>query len=248
MATDAQVRAFIAKMAPIAVFQAAKHAGKVFPSVCIAQACHESGYGTSQKMVNANAVFGIKVGSSAYHFGNAWKGKAYKTGTTEYYDGKNPTKIVDWFRAYDSIEDATEDYFDMLCTSKRYQYALDWATPRECIEGIQKAPYATGPEYASHIMSIINKYSLYIYDLDGKRQEKKTGNPYEEPVASIKKGMRGNGVRWVQFALNEKGGYKLLVDGIFGDLTLGAVQDFQRTHGLAVDGIVGPQTRMKLNG
>ena len=42
MATDAQVRAFIAKMAPIAVFQAAKHAGKVFPSVCIAQACHES--------------------------------------------------------------------------------------------------------------------------------------------------------------------------------------------------------------
>ena len=52
---------------------------------------------------------------SAYHFGNAWNGKAYKTGTTEYYDGKNPTKITDWFRAYDNIEDATEDYFDMLC-------------------------------------------------------------------------------------------------------------------------------------
>lgn len=250
MASDAQVRSFIAMMAPIAVDQAAKHGGKVFPSVCIAQACCESAYGTSPKMKKANAVFGIKVGSSKCHFGTAWKDKAYSTTTRECYDGKTYTNIVDMFRAYDSIEDATEDYFDMLCTAKRYQYALNRATPRECIEGIQKAPYATSPTYVQTIMSIINKYNLIIYDMDAKRQERakerKNGNPYDEPVAAIKKGMKGNGVRWVQFALNEKGGYRLIVDGIFGTLTDGAVRDFQRVNGLAVDGIVGPNTRLKL--
>ena len=244
MATDAQVRSFIARIAPIAVFQAAKHEGKIFTSVCIAQACCESAYGTAQKMVNANAVFGIKVGSSAYYFGTAWKGKAYKTGTTEYYDGKNPTRITDWFRAYDSIEESVEDYFDLLCTSKRYQHALNQATPKDCIVGIQKGPYATAPDYVQTIMSIINKYNLMIYDLDAKRAGT---NLYEEPVATIRQGMKGNGVRWVQYALNKAGGYKLAVDGIFGALTLGAVQDFQRTHGLDPDGIVGPKTRAKLS-
>lgn len=155
-------------MAPIAIRQAKKHQDKIFPSVCIAQACHESGYGTSKKMVEANALYGIKVGKSAYHFGPAWKGAAYKTGTTEYYDGVNPTKITDWFRAYDTIEDATEDYMDLLCTASRYKDALNRKTPEDCIRGIIKGGYATGPSYVDHIMSIIRKYHLDKYDPGAK--------------------------------------------------------------------------------
>lgn len=166
MATKAQVEKFINQMAPIAVRQAEKHGNKIYPSVCIAQACHESGYGTSKKMINANAVFGIKVGKSAYHFGTAWKGKAYKTGTTEYYDGVNPTKITDFFRAYDNIEDSTEDYFDMLCHCQRYKPALNCKSPEDCIKAIVKGGYATGPEYAKHIISIINSQHLNKYDPD----------------------------------------------------------------------------------
>ena len=124
---------FINMVAPIAVAQAAKHANALFPSVTIAQAAHESGWGTSAKMVKANALYGIKVGKSAWKFGTAWKGAAYKTGTTEYYDGKNPTKIVDWFRAYDNITDATEDYMDMLCHCQRYKKALNRKTPLESL-------------------------------------------------------------------------------------------------------------------
>lgn len=164
MASKAQVESFFNMMIPIAQRQAKAHGNKIYPSVCIAQACHESGYGTSPKMVKANALFGIKVGKSAYHFGKAWKDKAYKTGTTEYYDGVNATKIVDWFRAYSSIEDATEDYFDMLCHCQRYKPALNETSPKRCIEAIVRGGYATGPEYAKKIVTIINTYNLTRFD------------------------------------------------------------------------------------
>lgn len=164
MATKKQINDFLKQIVPIAQAQAKKHNNQIFVSVCIAQACHESGWGTSAKMVNAKAVFGIKVGKSAYKFGKAWKGAAYKTGTTEYYDGKNATKIVDWFRAYDSLEDSTEDYFDMLCHCNRYKPALNCATPEDCIRAIVKGGYATGPAYAEHIIELINLYNLKQYD------------------------------------------------------------------------------------
>ena len=158
---------FINMIAPIAVAQAAKHGGALFPSVTIAQAAHESGWGTSAKMVKANALYGVKVGKSAYKFGTAWKGAAYKTGTTEYYDGKTATKIVDWFRAYDNIIDATEDYMDMLCHCQRYKKALNRKTPLESISAIVSGGYATGPSYTAHIMSIINNCNLTVYDKQG---------------------------------------------------------------------------------
>lgn len=166
MATPSQVEKFIQMMIPIAQKQCKLHHNKIYVSVCIAQACHESGFGTSQKMRAANALYGIKVGKSGYCFGAAWKGGAYKTGTTEYYDGKNPTKITDWFRSYDSVEDATCDYLDMLCTASRYKGALNQPTAEKCIKGIIAGGYATGPDYVKHIMSIINTYHLTNYDPD----------------------------------------------------------------------------------
>ena len=166
MATKAQQQAFIQMIAPIAQEQAKRHGNKVFPSVCIAQAIHESGWGTAPKMVKANALFGIKVGSGV-KFGTAWKGKGYKTGTTEYYDGRTATRIMDYFRAYDSITDSVEDYFDMLCTCKRYQGALNRQNPTECIKGIIAGGYATGPNYVAAIVDLIKRYNLAWYDNPG---------------------------------------------------------------------------------
>lgn len=48
-------------------------------------------------------------------------------------------------------------------------------------------------------------------------------------------------VRGLQSKLNEHG-YGLVVDGIVGDATLGAIRDFQEKHGLVVDGIAGVET------
>ena len=75
--------------------------------------------------------------------------------------------------------------------------------------------------------------------------EKKTGNPYPVPTKNVKRGMKGDCVRWVQYELN-RNGYQIVVDGIFGSKTDACVLDFQLQRGLQVDGIVGPITRKAL--
>ena len=238
MATSAEVSAFINKMIPIAQAQAKKHDGKLFPSVCIAQACCESAYGTSPRMVRANAVYGIKVGKNKVHFGKAWKDKAYSTTTKECYDGKTYQNIVDMFRAYDSVEDATEDYMDMLCSCSRYKKALNCSSPRISIYEIKNGGYATAPDYITTIMNIIRKYELEKYD-PGNGD---THNPYTVPTITMRKGSKGAAVRWLQWELNHDMGLNLVVDGIFGTNTEKMVKEYQKSHGLVVDGIAGKKT------
>jgi hypothetical protein len=55
-------------------------------------------------------------------------------------------------------------------------------------------------------------------------------------------GSTGEDVRRLQARLNEVGSFGLVVDGRFGALTRSAVLRFQRSNGLADDGIAGPIT------
>lgn len=59
-------------------------------------------------------------------------------------------------------------------------------------------------------------------------------------------GSLGNSVITLQSNLN-KLGYNLTADGSFGPLTCAAVVDFQRSHGLDPDGIVGPLTQSSIS-
>lgn len=72
--------------------------------------------------------------------------------------------------------------------------------------------------------------------------------PYAEPSRDLRRGSKGNGVRWVQWHLNFSGiaGDKLAVDGGFGVKTRAAVLKFQMTKKLTQDGIVGVKTRAAL--
>ena len=239
-ASAAQVTTFINMMAPIAVRQAKKHGNKIYPSVCIAQACVESSYGTSPKMKAANAVFGIKVGNSKYHFGTAWKDKAYSTKTKECYDGKTYQEIQDMFRAYDSLEDATEDYYDLLCTAKRYKAALNASDYKACIRAIAPS-YATAENkdhsYSKSVISIINTYGLTKYDPG----EASHFNPYILTSSLMKMGAKSPSVKWLQWELNRHGA-NLKIDGVFGQQTKLAVLLYQKDHGLVQDGIAGKKT------
>lgn len=113
------------------------------------------------------------------------------------------------------------------------------------------------PEQIADAMLAYNKGSGKVLPgLTKRRQEERalflssnpTGNPYPVPEKSIKLNSKGNGVRWLQYELNDKGGYKLIVDGVAGLLTIGAVMDWQKKHGLEADGIVGPKTKESLLG
>lgn len=238
MATTSQVQAFIRQIAPLAVAEYQK-GKKILPSVCIAQACCESAYGTSPKMVRANAVFGIKVGKAKYHFGAAWKDKAYSTKTKECYDGRTYTNITDMFRAYDSIADSVTDYYDMLCHCSRYKAAVGAGDYRSTITAIKNGGYATDPEYINTICSIISRYHLTQYDGAGGTESGST-----QPIVStiLKKGSRGEAVKVLQKLLAAKGYSVGNIDGIFGNKTLQAVKESQASHGLVTDGIVGDKT------
>ncbi|NLL46444.1 MAG: spore cortex-lytic enzyme [Clostridiales bacterium] len=61
-------------------------------------------------------------------------------------------------------------------------------------------------------------------------------------AAVYKQGSSGSVVRQIQTRLKNWGYYNGSVDGIFGSRTAAAVRYFQRSNGLAVDGICGPQT------
>lgn len=84
--------------------------------------------------------------------------------------------------------------------------------------------------------------------LDGKAAATAIACPYKEPVDNVKKGSKGDDVRWVQWQLKNKG-YSVGatgIDGICGVNTVAAVTKFQKDKGLAVDSIVGVKTREKL--
>lgn len=237
--TSQQVKDFIALVAPIAQEKASGRNKWSLPSVCIAQCCCESAYGTQPKMVRANAILGIKVGKSKVHFGKAWKDKAYDTKTKECYDGKTYVSINDMFRAYDSIADAIEDYYDMLVSCSRYKGCLNQKDPQKCITAIKNGGYATAPDYITTIMSIIKKNNLTQYDrvVTGITSVVQTSTR-----GTVKRGSRGADVTYLQQRLTAIGYGTGAIDGIFGQKTFEAVKAFQAEHGLGVDGIVGAKT------
>ena len=86
---------FIEKVAALAVADW-KKTGVILPSVTIAQAILESGWGNSALTVKGNALFGIKAG-------NSWKGKRMSCRTWEIYDGKRVDGTVQ--SRLDSVRD-----------------------------------------------------------------------------------------------------------------------------------------------
>ena len=169
---------FISKMAPLVQAERKKRDKWVLPSVCIAQAILETGWGASSLMSKANAFFGIKATKS-------WKGKVYSSKTKECYDGINFTTETACFRAYDSLADSVADYFDLICKSSRYKAAVNNSDAKATITAIKNGGYATDPDYASKIMNLINTYNLTQYD--------HTVKSITEIAEEVIKGKWGNG-------------------------------------------------------
>lgn len=234
MATKQQCRDFIEKIAPLMVAEAKKRGYKIV-STAIAQACLESAWGLSG-LAKFHNYFGLKCGSK-------WKGKSVNMKTKEEYTVGTLTTIKDNFRAYDNMEEGVKGYYDFINTS-RYANLKTATTPLQYAQYIKADGFATSSTYVNTLVSTVNKWGLTKYDsqLSGSPvKEDKPEGVYHMPTGNIKKGSRGEDVKWLQTMLNVKG-YSLKVDGIAGDKTITAVKDFQRKNGLTVDGIAGKKT------
>lgn len=148
---------YIAKVAPLAV-AARQEYPALFPSLAIAQAILESGNGRSDLARVYNNHFGIKAN-------RAWRGKVVSLRTKEVYDSKEVT-IVDGFRAYDSAEDSFRDRNRFLAVNRRYTTngVFSAPTPQEQAKALQRAGYATDPNYANKLIDLIAGHGLERYD------------------------------------------------------------------------------------
>eukprot|EP01030_Chromulinospumella_sphaerica_P023724 gene23724-23769_t len=122
-------------------------------SFMLGQAGHETGWGARQIKTSSGAnsfnLFGIKAGAS-------WTGKVAEVTTTEYVNGVAQKKVAK-FRAYDSFEDSFKDYARLISESPRYSKAKEQTKSVTAFaSGLQKAGYATDPEYAAKLSRAIN--------------------------------------------------------------------------------------------
>ena len=122
-------------------------------SFMLGQAGHETGWGKSE-IKNADGsnsfnLFGIKAGKG-------WTGKTADITTTEYING-TARKVTAKFRAYDSYEDSFRDYARLINNSPRYEQArAQTGSAVAYAAELQKAGYATDPEYARKLSGAIN--------------------------------------------------------------------------------------------
>lgn len=166
MATNQEIISFIQTLGPLAVAECNKRiqAGKGFtvPSVCMAQSAHETGWGTSPIMKNANAFFGIKAGGS-------WTGKVITADTWEMKDGVAYNTTAN-FRAYDSLADSVADYYSLVCDNPRYSKALSYhpdniKTAYDTLYEIWAGGYATDENYVPHVWNLLQGRDLTQWDV-----------------------------------------------------------------------------------
>lgn len=133
----------------------------IYPSVTIAQAILESGWGKSKLATDSKNIFGIKADSS-------WNGEYVEVITSENYDDTITAK----FRKYEDVNKSIEDHAKFLIENPRYKdhgvfKAKNYKNQSQALED---AGYSTKKNkqgefiYADMLINIIEKYGLDKFD------------------------------------------------------------------------------------
>ena len=145
---------FIDEIGGLVIAGCKKH-GYKWPSAIIAQACVESNYGISKLGSEFHNYFGMKCGGS-------WEGRRVTMDTFEEVNGELVPQADD-FRAYDSMEDGVEGYFDFIDWSL-YEN-LHYATSSyDYLCMIKADGYATSSSYAPLCWNVVKLYDLEFFD------------------------------------------------------------------------------------
>ena len=216
----------------------------ILASLTAAQAFIESNKGNSGLTTKANNLFGMK---------GQYDGQSVDMKTKEFVNGGYIT-IIAKFRKYPSWAESIADHSALFNRLSRYENLRGLRDYELACKFVRQDGYATAPDYTRTLITTIERYKLYEWDKEALNGGIVTPdvNPYREPASTIKKGMCGNAIKWIQYELNHHGA-KIVIDGIFGEHTHEAVVDFQGSHfdasghPLVIDGIVGPKTREALS-
>lgn len=132
-------------------------------SAIVAQACLESGYGTSNKAGHGN-FFGLKYKPNRVTCNSG----IFKDRSAEQLpDGTYITIYTDWYEFMKSgsadFDSGSEGYFQFIQTGK-YQNAMIQTTPEGYLSALKDAGYATSQKYVNNCMAIVHKYNLTQFD------------------------------------------------------------------------------------
>ena len=129
----------------------------LFPSVLLAQAILESGWGDSGLTKISNNFFGVKT--------HKWKGESVMYKTREEINGKS-VYVMAPFRKYDTPEDSFNDRNNFLKTNPTYTKngVFDSNNALEQIQALKRAGYATDSKYVDEVYTIIKQNGLEDYD------------------------------------------------------------------------------------
>ncbi len=117
----------------------------------VAQAALETGWGRAELRradgSPSHNLFNVKAGSG-------WRGEVVELPVTEYTAGRAITENAR-FRAYDSYAEAFDDYVALLSDNPRYAGVIGQQDAAAFAGALQKAGYATDPQYADKLQRVI---------------------------------------------------------------------------------------------
>ena len=145
---------FINLIAPAA--QASAKATGVPASFTVAEAALESGWGSSQLATQGKNLFGVKADPS-------WHGDVLTLNTREFLHGTWVMVPARW-RKYADWQACMDDHAAFLHQNRRYESCFLCATGDAFAKAVAQAGYATDPDYAAKLTSIIDQHQLASLD------------------------------------------------------------------------------------
>ena len=141
-----KINVFFNQLAPIVVNEYIRRKGqkRLFPSTVLAMGALETGYN-----LNATSLFGIK-------------GEGVVLDTTEYINGEY-VNIKDSFKCYPGLAESVQGLFDLM-QWEHYDRATSATDYEEECRMVQACGYATDPNYADKLISIVNSYQLTMFN------------------------------------------------------------------------------------
>ncbi|MEV4132487.1 sporangiospore maturation cell wall hydrolase GsmA [Dactylosporangium sp. NPDC049742] len=156
--TNAQ---FLAASIPAA--QQSQRDTRVPTSVTLAQAILESGWGRSSLSANDRNFFGMKCFNNSP---GAYAAGCKSYSTQECNAAGVCSTTVATFRTYATAAASFTDHGMALKNLSRYAAAFNYLNdPNQFVAEVHKAGYATDPLYTTKLVSLMQKYNLYQYDL-----------------------------------------------------------------------------------